>query len=179
MSARSARRAAAALALIAPTVWSGTDGTLGPTSTARMDITMQLLAPRAATEVGLSGLKDIALPTLQADGSSGEARSEVCLYHTTPSFSVRVSQPDSATGTPLALAGPDGRTLPLRIGFESPGGAGTDLPDSGVLTGLQGNRSSPTCAEGGRNVLYARSLGGDDVEAGVYEGVIVLLIAPE
>lgn len=172
---------AATLGLGATAACGASDGTLGPTSTARMDISLQLAAPPVTipATVGVSGLKDLALPELRTDGTIGEGRSEICLYHTTPTFSVRISQPGSTDGAPLRLVGPDGATLPLSIGLRGTDGEDAELPDAGTLNGLQGNRRSPTCADGDRNVFFARSRGGSGAEAGVYEGIIELLIAPE
>lgn len=163
---------------------AATDGVLGPTSTGTMTLTATVPAAASPPQASITGIRDLVLPALTFDGVSGRAEAQICIFHSTPTYSVTVSQPGAADLSPLKLAGPNGDSLALRVGVGDPRGNGVDIPAAGTIRGMSGNRQSPTCADGDRSTLYAKSSGdasgtGADIDAGVYSGIVLLLIAPE
>lgn len=145
---RLARAGTAALLLCAAPAMAAEDGAQGSSSTATMTISGTVLPPLQA-QVRISGIDDIELGALaQEVGSFTVLDSNVCIFHTSPTFRLTVTQdePPVIPGrfslyNSIDAAFPLG--LSLRLG-EMP----LSFTPGSTRTGLVANTQSQPCSIG-------------------------------
>lgn len=169
-------------ALTAPAL-AATDGTLGPTSTGTFTVTATI--PETPTgAVRVSGASDLVFPTINAQTDAGDtsAATPICLFHSSPTFSLQVSQPVS--GFLFEMTGP-GDPIPFLIGVSglSASGRATAISfvNGGQVTNLISNRDSETCATGPLATLEAVRAGLVPATQanGVYTATVSIIMAVE
>lgn len=157
---------------------AATDGTLGPTSTGSLSITITI-PPR----VRISNVADLALGTFTGTGDK-TAADDVCIYTNDPAGTYRVTATGDGTGGAFTVN--DGASNELAYSLrwnDQTGTTGNVLLTSGTaLTGQSGaNTTASDC--GGSNTANIEatiteselSLG----EAGSYSGNVTILVEPD
>jgi hypothetical protein len=172
---------AAACALTMGVAQGASNGTLGTTSTGVQNVSATIAAAGDA-QVRISGLEDVIFGTLTPGRTAG-AFTNYCFFHTTPTFSLTVSQSDVSTPG-FALLGPQGNSMPLRLTLnllDSTNVFFSYEPVNGVArTGLAGNRVSENCSDGGfRNSGSFFTTVANDQAAGEYSGTLTFVMAVE
>lgn len=154
---------------------AATDGTLGPTSTAQLGLSATIASSGPPAGVRISGIQDINQQLER--GSATQLLRTACIYHSSPTVSVTVSQ----TGGPgeLRLVGPDGQRVLYRLRFRS-GGQSFELANTGLISGFVGDRTSETCSGGsGSELQLTFEPVPDSAPAGLYTGSLMFMVAPE
>ncbi len=155
------------------------DGLLADTaSTGRLDVTLTIPGL-----VQISDLDDIDLGTFDGDAMSGS--DDVCVWATTPTYTL-IAQGDGPAGAfTLSGASPGGATLPYAVAWaDSAGaGAGTTLAAGTALTGLTTTAIDADCNAGSDpNATVIIDVGATDlaaVAADTYTGTLTLTVEPE
>ncbi|RJF87810.1 hypothetical protein D3874_12895 [Oleomonas cavernae] len=157
--------------------FAATQGSLGPTSTGSLVIT--LAAPNL---VRISALDDINLGTFSGTALAGG--DDVCIFSNTGGYNVTAS--GDGTGSAFELTGfSTGDAVPYNVQWATTAGAtsGTALTAGTPLTGLGGSFTNPTCRGGAQ--LNARVLVDvteavlSEAPADNYTGTLTLLVEPQ
>lgn len=168
-----------ALAAAAP-AFAASDGTLGPTSTGSVTVTLRAPdapPPPPVSQAQVSGLNDIQLldslvPALSgAGGTQWEGFDSFCIYHT--SETVRLTLIPPAGGFFITNAA--GTRVPLEFVV---GGGTVFANQDGVPAIGTANRVSPTCATGPTASINAEALPGPN-PVGTYTGTFQIRVAVE
>ena len=169
----------AACALTMGVAHAGDSGTLGTTSTATQNISARISdAPPA---VRISRATDQIFGTL-IPGRSASLFTNYCFFHTSPSFSLTISQ--SEVSTPgFALLGPLDATIPLRFTlnvFDVNGNFIFLEPQNGVTrAGLIAERNSENCNGGSSTSGTFSVQPANDQAPGEYTGTLTFVLAVE
>jgi hypothetical protein len=172
---------AAACTLTIGGAQAASNGTLGSTSTATQTISATISDVDVVPQVRISGVEDVIFGTL-IPGRFASAFTNYCFFHTSPSFSLTISQ--SEVSTPgFALLGPLDARIPLRFslnGLDVNGNFISFEPQNGVSrTGLRGNRNSENCSSGSSNSGDFSLQPLDDQAPGEYSGTLTFVLAVE
>jgi hypothetical protein len=159
---------------------AATNGTLGTTSTGTQMVSVSIRNP-ADNRVRVSGLTDVNFGSVNAGRQLSQFTS-FCFYHTSPSFSLTVQQPD-VTSSGFALTGPNGATIPLTLSLQVQDASNFFFsyePANGVTrTGLTGNTSSETCSFGFSNSGNYSINPPTGQVPGAYTGTLTFVMAVE
>lgn len=166
----------AAVALAATPAFAATDGTLGSTSTGTLNVTATVPEPQNPTGARISGLQDFTFGDYT--GSRMQLVKDLCVYHSSTTARLTVSQVGRPASTPLALVGPSNQTIPIALQFYAVT-SGVELRTSGETYERQWNIDSQTCSTGGVALITAVLLEGARPAAGAYSGQFQLVIAPQ
>ena len=170
---------AAACALTIGVAHASGSGTLGATSTATQNISARI--SDADPQVRVSGLTDEIFGTLMA-GRSANLFTGYCFFHTSPSFSLTVSQSEVSTAG-FALLGPMDATIPLRFSLNVLDVNGSFIflePQNGVTrTGLVAERNSENCNGGSSNNGTFSVQAANDQAPGEYSATLTFVLAVE
>lgn len=173
------------LAALAGSATAATDGTRGPNSTASIDVstTVQNAAPDI---VRVSGLTDLDFGQLQTgpefvDADPVTVTGPVCLYHTSPTFALTVTQQGRGLGDAFELRGPNGGALPIQVGFSDYVSGPSAFDTIGfAVRGLVANRVSATCETGPISLVGVNySPTPQRQPTGQYSAVISVVMAAE
>lgn len=152
-------------------------GTLGPTSTGSVNISLTIPAL-----VQISGLTDIALGTVNgpfpATGST-----PACIYsNNSGNYTVTVT--GSGTGGAFTVSGPSPATtstIAYTATWTAGSGAAQSLTAGTKLSGLSGANTTSTNCGGSTNATFAISFSSANIAAapaGGYSGTATILISP-
>lgn len=171
--------ALALLAAAAPAM-AATDGVRGATSTATVQVSTTVENAIADT-VRISGLQDLDFGTIAVEDPFADPVSRtapVCLYHTSPSFTLTVTQVGGGIGTPFQLIGPAGDAIPVYIDVSNGPSA---FGDAGFTATRQvANRADPDCADGAFATLsVTRPPQETALPGGLYSATISIVMAAE
>ena len=159
---------------------AATNGTLGTTSTGTQTVSVSVRNP-ADNRVRVSGLNDVNFGSINATGRQISQFSNFCFYHTSPSFSLTIQQPDVTSG--FALLGATGATIPLTLSVsvqDASFGFISYEPVNGVArTGLIGNTTSETCNFGFSNSGTYSITPPAGQAPGAYTGTLTFVMAVE
>lgn len=168
--------AAAAVALMAAPGFAAQDGTFGATSAGSFNVSGEVVPP-TQTGVRISGLTDLNVGIFDPTGGTLYTM-PVCIYHTSPTFSLRYT---ASTGGTF-VAGPNNASLGLFFGLRNLGGTNIAFlaPYDTPVGGLVANRVSSTCQTGGSQLVQViNSVVPSTAPAGVYSAVINITLAVE
>lgn len=171
------------LLLTAAPALAGTDGARGSTSTAAVGVST-LVENAAENVVRVSGLPDFdfGLVTIEDLAAGGGARAiSACLYHTSQTFTLTVTQTGGGVGAPFQLRGPSGGAIPFTVRlFNVSNGAQAPAAVGFSQNGLVANRQDPNCEQGGRAAIeLARLPVQPPVPGGSYSATLSLVMAIE
>ena len=146
---------------VAATVgFAATDGTLGATSTGSVTITATVPQPANPTGTRISGLQDMDFGSY--DGRGGTKSIQFCLYHSSPTATLTLTQPTLGDQSfRLLPPNPGNDSTAIPIVFELLWPFGTTIPTqltstANTISATQFNRDSVTCENGGKTTLTAR-----------------------
>lgn len=170
---------AVAVGPVQPHGHAAEDGDLADTaSTGRLDVSLTIPGL-----VQITDLDDIDLGTF--DGTAMSGADDVCVWATTPTYTLQAQGDGAAGAFTLRGASPGGGTVPYTVAWaDSAGaGAGTTLAAGSVLTGLTTSAASADCNGGTNpNATVIIDVGATDlaaVAADTYTGTLTLTVEPE
>lgn len=163
--------------LFAQPALAATDGVRGATSSGSFDISAEITGADGVAQI--SGLNDFVFGPI-ARGVERSVRDEVCLFHTSPTVRLQVSQAGSPS---FALVGPNGARLPYLVTLNRFGGSAAfpnDVQRGPVdLSGVVGNRTDPQCSTGGQAIDVLILLVENTQTLGLYSATMNIIVSVE
>lgn len=166
-------------ALIGSAAEAATQGSVGATSTASINISLSV-----AGRVQITGLSDVAFADVKPDVAATAAQN-VCVWSNTATRGYSVTASGSGAGNAFELAGPS-HAAPYTVAWSAASGqtSGTSLRAGATLSGLTSSATSPDCSTGGAaSTSLIVSVDPATLQAAVphstYNGSLSLLVSPE
>lgn len=153
--------------------YAATQGTLGPTSTGT--VTISLTVPQL---VRISGLSDIALGTV--NGPFPVAGNTTACIYSNNSGNYAVTVTGNGTASAFTVAGPASYALPYTASWTSNAGT-APLTTNVKLDGQTGASTTSVNCSGVNNATFAVSFAETDIAAapaGGYTGIATIVISP-
>ena len=157
---------------------AASDGTLGPTSTGSVNISITV-----PEQIKISKLADANLTDWTGSGNKSK-NEKVCVYTNKPSGTYQVTLTGDGPGGSFVLTSPEPQELPYTVEWndEPANNANAVLASPGVtITGQTGaDTTSNTCSGGNTSNARVRIVSSEfnKVHAGTYTGNLSILVEP-
>lgn len=162
----------AAVLGMSATAQAATDGTIGTTSTGTSDVMVVKENAVMITDVG-----DLDLGIMNSTAADLVAFDDVCVFNSTANYQITVT----TSNTSFELSDGGTGAIPYALTWADDGGIPGSVVYGTTVTGLVGDRTSPSCG-GGTNARFTVSVLAADFNSaapGTYTDTLTLMVEPE